>query len=78
MFSYMTRPSASFTTYSEQALSHSTSISVPVIKAAPFAMSTTRSKISLTWLDFGARIKYRTLAFGWTTLGDAPPAFVYA
>ena len=53
-------------------------LNVPVMSAAPFAISSTRfcsATVSLTLL---ARTMYSTSAFAWTTLGETPPASVIA
>ena len=66
--------SALFGTYSVKAMASSQLISVPVISAAPFATSTTRSNSGRSWLTNGLRTSYRTVARSCTTFGAVPPA----
>ena len=51
---------------------------VPLISAAPSAMSSTRASSATESATLFARTIYSTAAFACTTLGDTPPASVIA
>ena len=51
---------------------------VPVISAAPFAMSSTRFCSATVSLILLARTMYSTAVFACTTFGETPPASVMA